>query len=89
MVGGQFTLLEPIVTTFPDRVRTILEWSVEHRDELMCIFRHPLVQERNQEIVSILGELGDANTVALLKRHLNDPQRGRGIVNAVRKLQDK
>jgi hypothetical protein len=55
---------------------------------LVCVFRHPLEAERDRHIVSILGAVGDAGTVDLLNRYLEDPELGRVAVSAVRKLRD-
>ncbi|WP_319463027.1 NERD domain-containing protein [Micromonospora sp. RTP1Z1] len=88
LISGGPPLLQSIATTFPGKIRDIFEWSLTHRTELVAIFQHAF-GDRDIRIVSILESVGDAGTVELLKRYVEDPELGRVAVSAIRRLQSR
>jgi len=50
-----------------------VEWSLEHRDSLLSIFAGGMSSDRPEYLIDILGVVGNAKTVELLRNYVDDP----------------
>jgi hypothetical protein len=66
-----------ILRTFPDQVRPIVEWSLEQWDSLTLtsIFRFA-VHDRQDYLISMLAEVGNAHSAESLRSYVDDPTLG-------------
>jgi hypothetical protein len=74
-----------LLRMFPDEARQILEWGLKHRESLSSIFR-PHVSERISDIIHILGSVGNAETIELLRSYTDDRSLGRVAISAIKQL---
>ena len=76
-----------ILQTFPDEVRPIVEWSLEQWDSLTLtsIFRFA-AHDRQDYLISMLAEVGNARSVDLLRSYIDDPTLGRSAIRAIKQL---
>jgi hypothetical protein len=79
-------LIGLIAQSFPVEVRSIVEWSLEHRDSLPAIFTAGMSSDRPEYLIDILGVVGNAKTVELLRNYVDDPALGRSAIGAIRRL---
>jgi HEAT repeat protein len=70
---------------FRDEVRPLLEWDLTSPDHLTTIFRRRLTDVR-ESIISILGEIGDAETAVLLEPYVDDAGLGRAAISAIHQI---
>ena len=82
-------LIGLIAQSFPVEVRSIVEWSLEHRDSLLSIFTAGMSSDRPEYLIDILGVVGNAKTVELLRNYVDDPALGRSAIGAIRRLTGK
>ncbi len=77
-----------IILGFPDEVRQILEWSIQHRDALTSVFPGPEQEDRARKIIDMLGAVGNTETVELLHAFTDDQVLGRSAIDAIKQLAD-
>ncbi|WP_406244157.1 hypothetical protein [Streptomyces anulatus] len=75
-----------IVDRFPDRVRTVLEYALAHRDRRIALEDAWAFKNRDQRFIQMLASVGDAGTVRRLTVLTDDPKLGRDAVMAIRHL---
>lgn len=75
-----------IILGFPDEVRQILEWSIQHRDSLTSVFPGSEHEDRARKIVHMLGAVGNTETVELLHAFTEDQAIGRSAIDAIKQL---
>ena len=75
-----------VITRFPGETRLILEWSLRHRDSLTSIFPVNASDDRANIIIDMLGIVGDADTIELLRAYTDDELLGRDAISAIRQL---
>ena len=75
-----------IIQKFPDEVRQILQWSVQHRDALTSVFPGPEQEDRSRKIINMLGGVGNTETVELLHAFTDDQTLGRSAIDAIKQL---
>jgi hypothetical protein len=83
--GGR-PVIARIILGFPDEVRQILEWSIQHRDSLTSVFPGPEHEDRARKIVHMLGAVGNMETVELLHAFTEDQALGRSAIDAIKQL---
>jgi hypothetical protein len=82
-------LIGQLLNAFPAEIRTILEWSLEHHDSLTSIFGdRRFGNELAEKIVDLLGYVGDAGTVELLRTYTDDEALGRDAIRSLRMIQE-
>jgi hypothetical protein len=69
---------------FASEVRTILEWALQHRDQLPQAIGG---RDRTRYIVETLGMIGTPATADLLRRYVHDPDVGDLAVRAIRRME--
>jgi hypothetical protein len=74
-----------ILAAFPEETRSILEWSLEHRDNLTSILELRN-EERDRYLVGALGLVGDEETSQLLRAYVDDPALGRAAIDSIKRL---
>jgi hypothetical protein len=86
-------ILRKLVQTFPGELRNILECSLRHLESLTSIFGHrdqktPLRGPGGaaEDIITVLGLVGDENTVELLRPYIDHPDLGAAAIKSVRSL---
>ena len=79
-------LLDRIMHTFPDQMRPLLEWGLEHPGDLTSAFSHGVSQERGRCLIGMLGTVGNAGTAELLRAYIDDPLLGASAIEAIKKL---
>jgi len=77
-----------IIRGFPDEVRQILEWSIQHSDALTSVFPGPDREDRARKIIDMLGAAGNTETIELLHAFTDDRALGRAAIDAIRQLTD-
>jgi hypothetical protein len=75
-----------LVSHFPERVRQLFEWSLEHPGELLSSTRLGSSAERHRFIIGELGRLGGTSTADLLEPWVDDPSLGDTAVDAIRQI---
>ena len=75
-----------VITRFPGETRLILEWSLRHRDSLTSIFPVYASDDRANIIIDMLGIVGDADTIELLRAYTDDELLGRDAISAIGQL---
>jgi hypothetical protein len=80
-----------LVEIFPDHVRPILHQAISNRQGLTSIFRHGGSADSRvfQNVISDLGRIGDAASIAALNQILDDSEWGRFAVAAVHAIRAK
>jgi hypothetical protein len=64
---------DSLVAAYPEQVRHVASWSLEHRDELDSPFLHPDHAAGARHMVQLLADVGDTASVALLRRLVDEP----------------
>ncbi|NYF58812.1 NERD domain-containing protein [Micromonospora purpureochromogenes] len=83
-------LIGQLLRAFPGEIRTILEWSLEHQASLTSIFgRRRVGNELVEKVVQLLGMVGNAGTIELLRRYADDKTLGRGVIESLRMIQGR
>jgi hypothetical protein len=77
-----------IMRTFPDEVRPILEWSIQHPADLAAAFA-PAWGDRTQTLIRLLARVGNAESAELLREYADDPELGPHAIAAVKYLVGK
>jgi Nuclease-related domain len=74
-----------LVEMFPDKVRPILDEAIQNRRDLSSLFRHGGLFDSRvfQNVISDLGRIGNADSIAALNEILEDSEWGRFAVAAV------
>jgi hypothetical protein len=75
-----------LLHAFPDELRPILEWGLQHQDELTSIFPRYISQDRGKYIISMLEVVGNAETAELLRPYVDDPSLGSSAIAAIKTL---
>jgi len=75
-----------LLHTYPEQIRKLFEWAVEHWDQVRPSVTAHVVSSR-QTVVQDLGHIGDAGTEAILRRHLAEPKLAPTVVDAIRAIQ--
>jgi hypothetical protein len=80
-------LIDKILETFPDEVRPIVEGSLEQWNSLTLtsIFRFA-VHDHQSYLISMLGAIGNARSVELLRAYVDDPALGSSAIRAIKQL---
>jgi hypothetical protein len=80
-------LIEKILETFSDEVRSIVEWSLEQWNSLTLtsIFRFA-AHDRQDYLISMLAVVGNARSVELLRAYVDDPTLGSSAIRAIKQL---
>jgi hypothetical protein len=79
--------LESLCRVFPNEVRRIMEFGLQHHSRLTSIFRGAWgADERRRFLIRRLGDLGTPQTVRLLEPWVEDDKLGPDAVAAIRKL---
>jgi hypothetical protein len=84
--GDRVSVIQPILATFPDQTRPILEWSLRHSAELTSLFRGNFYGDSLSQIISMLATVGNASTSDLLLAYIDDPQLGTSAIAAIKSL---
>lgn len=74
-----------LLDLYPEEMRTVLEWALQHRDRLATT---PGRRDRDAYIVTTLGVVGSRATADILRRYVHDPDLGALAVAAVRRLEN-
>ena len=82
-------LLDRIMQSFPDQMRPLLEWGLEHPGDLTSVFSHGVSQERARYLIGMLGTVGNGGTAELLRGYIDDPILGASAIEAIKKLAGK
>jgi hypothetical protein len=80
-------LIGKILATFPDEIRSIVEWSLEQGNALILtsIFRVAF-HDRQDYLISMLATVGNARSVELLRAYVDDPMLGSSAIRAIKQL---
>ena len=78
-------------TIYSDRVRPLLEHSVERRASLTSIFRHGGRQDRSviRYVLGTLGDIGNQNTISSLKGLVEDHELGAVSIKAIAAIRSR
>ena len=86
-------ILSRMIEIFPDHLRSIFEWSLLHIESLTSVFgyggRGTQINRPNRtahEIISVLGLVGDENTIRLLQPYVDNQDLGASAIQAIRSL---
>jgi energy-coupling factor transporter ATP-binding protein EcfA2 len=86
-------ILRKLAQEFPGELRSILEWSLRNLESLTSIFgyRGPKSPAHGpggaaQDIIAVLGLVGDENTVELLRPYIDYPDLGAAAIKSIRSL---
>lgn len=82
----RISLLDRIVHAFPDETRPILEWSLEHPDDLRSIFPRHASQDRAKFLIGMLSTVGNTDSAELLRPYADDPFFGSSAIVAIKLL---
>ena len=74
-----------LLKRFAGEVRTILEWALQHRDQLPQTSGS---RDRTRYIIETLGMIGTAATADMLRRYVHDPDVGDLAVRAIRRIEN-
>ena len=77
-----------IMQAFPDEVRPILEWSIQHPADLAAAFA-PAWSDRTQTLIRLLARVGNAGSTELLREYADNPELGPHAIAAVKYLSGK
>ena len=83
--GKRIPVIQPVLTAFPDEIRPILEWSLQHHTALTSIFAG-FHDDRLSHIVSMLAAVGNATTADLLRAYIDDLRLGSSAITAIKAL---
>ena len=78
-----------LIRRFSNEARLILEWSLRHKDLLTSIFGVHARDDRINQIIDMLGIVGDADTIELLRAYTDDKILGRDAIRAIKQLCDR
>lgn len=80
-----------LLEAYPDQIRQLLTWGLEHRDHLTSLFdRVPAGgSDPAGYAVRALGVVGNAETVVLLRTLATEPGIGSSAVDAIRRLNER
>jgi hypothetical protein len=83
-------LIGKLLRTFPDEIRTILEWGLENQASLTSIFGHRMLgSELAEKILYLLGSVGNTGTVDVLRSYVDDKDLGRDAIRSMRAIQGR
>ena len=77
-----------IVRAFPDEVRAVLEWSIQHPGEVTAAFG-PVWDDRPKTLIRLLAQVGNAGSSELLRRYADDTELGSYAIAAIKYLAGK
>jgi hypothetical protein len=77
-----------IMEAFPDEMRPILEWSIEHPNAMASVFPHTW-EDRGRTLIGMLATVGDTGSAELLRTYVDDPALGATAITAIRSLNDR
>lgn len=77
-----------IMQAFPDDVRPVLEWSIQHPGELTAAFR-PAWDDRAKTLIRLLGQVGNVGSAELLRGCADDAELGSCAITAIKYLAGK
>jgi Nuclease-related domain len=80
------SLLDRIMHAFPDETRPILEWSLEHPDDLTSIFPPHVSPDRAKYLIGMLSTVGNTDSAELLRPYADDPLLGSSAIVAIKLL---
>ena len=83
--GRRIPVIQPVLTAFPDEIRSILEWSLQHHTALTSIFTG-FHDDRLSHIVSMLAGVGNATTADLLRAYIDDLHLGSSVITTIKAL---
>jgi hypothetical protein len=78
------SLVAAIMETFPDEIRPILEWSIQHPGAMESVF--PPMGDDRGTLISLLATVGDTDSGNLLRRYVDDPDLGDTAITALKAL---
>jgi hypothetical protein len=84
--GTRVAAIQPLLATFPDESRPILEWSLQHPKQLTSIFASAIHDDRLSHIVNMLSAVGNADTADLLSAYVDDQYLGSSAIAAIKSL---
>jgi NACHT domain len=84
--GRRVLAVRPILATFPDQIRPILEWSLKHSAERTSLFRGNFDGDSLGQVISMLAVVGNASTSDLLRTYIDDPRLGTSAIAAIKSL---
>lgn len=82
---GEVTVTNRILRAFPDEVRPILEWSVQHAGEAVTAFRHTL-NDRAKTFIGMLAVVGNADSGEILRAYADDAELGASAIATIKHL---
>jgi hypothetical protein len=74
-----------MLRAFPDEVRPILEWSIQHPREAVSAFGHTW-GDQAKALMRILAVVGDAGSREILREYADDAELGAAAIAAIRYL---
>jgi hypothetical protein len=77
-----------IMRAFPGEVKPVLEWGIQHPEQLTAVFR-PVWGDRTKTLIRLLAQVGNAGSTELLRRYTDDPELGPDAIAAIRYLAGK
>ncbi|MFI6306752.1 NERD domain-containing protein [Amycolatopsis thailandensis] len=79
-----------LLEAFPEQLRATFEWSLRCRGELTSLFGERMLlhgpERLVEHVVSVLGYVGNADTVELLRDFVDDPTLGPTAIKSIRSL---
>ncbi|HUP69639.1 MAG TPA: nuclease-related domain-containing protein [Acidimicrobiales bacterium] len=86
---GEPSAHDRLVGAFPDQLRRLCEWALDHRAELTSMFDLKIADGRATYAVTMLGSVGNRATVAHLRDLTEDPEFGAAAVAAIRAINER
>lgn len=77
--------LQLMMLGFPDEIRLILEWSIQHPSDLTSVFPH-VWEDRQRTLIALLAKVGNAESSELLQSYVDDSALGATAIIAIRYL---
>jgi hypothetical protein len=83
--GKRTPVIQQVLTAFPDEIRPILEWSLQHHTVLTSIFTG-FHEDHLNHIVKMLAVVGNAATADLLHAYIDHLQLGNSVIATIKAL---
>jgi len=86
LVGLSPTPYEYLLTTWPEQMRQLIEWYVEHPSTAEQPFDRRRIGRPRHELVQDLAQIGTEDSATVLEACLQDPEFGLAAVEAIRAI---
>lgn len=87
--AGERRAYDLVVDAYPDQVRRVLHWALEHLDRLTSLWEQWHGDNPANGVIVMLGAVGDQSTITRLEPLATDQRLGRDAVAALRAIHER